>query len=211
MISFQFLNPLLSALSYSLLRFCLLHVQFLTFGTPSDNSPGLFHFCPSFILCFVVVCNNIQPHFYRSFSRPTTSYKIVETSKPSIKTTANQIIQAYQKFPVCTNFWPLWQFCRVTLVDSESFFVYALCNEIHFIDSISQSLKHAHRSSDQANFTTGVPGGKSRHNSEARECNFCSKSASPYQPSPQVHLILVDCPTQLISICIFICCVPWQS
>ena len=101
---FQFLNPLLPALSYSLLRFCLLHVQFLTFGTPSDNSHGLFHFCPSFILCFVVVCNNIQPHFYRSFSRPTTSYKIVQTSKPSIKATSNQFIQAYQNFFVSTNF-----------------------------------------------------------------------------------------------------------
>ena len=65
---------------------------------------SLFHFYLSFILCFVVVCNNIQPHFYRSFPRPTTSYKIVQTSKPSIKATSNQFIQAYQNFFVSTNF-----------------------------------------------------------------------------------------------------------
>ena len=67
---------------------------------------SLSHFCVSFILCFVVVCNNSQPHFYSPvyFSRPTTSYKIAETSRTSMKTTTNQIIQAYQSFPVCTNF-----------------------------------------------------------------------------------------------------------
>ena len=41
---FQFLNPLLPALSYSLLRLCPLHVQFLTFVPLTAFYPGLVTF-----------------------------------------------------------------------------------------------------------------------------------------------------------------------